>query len=335
MRILVVGPQSPDSFARNISVTLRAMQHTVMDHELSRAYHLQNRFVRRFQTYAPLVFPSIERRAYEKLITAVERAAFELLFFTYAIPPEVIDRLREISSAPMVCWFPDSLINFYRGHMVADRFDALFLKEPALIGKLRQHLEINAHYLPEACNPMWHTPVELSDEDRQRYSCEIAGIGTLHYYRARVLEPLQQYDLKIWGSNRPRWLVSPVSRNYAGAAVVELEKSKALRVAKIVVNVIHYSEIEGVNNSLFEIAGCGAFQIASWQRSIPEIFDVGREIVTFESRSELLDKVRYYLAHQEERNEIAYNGQQRAHRDHTYEQRLNTILRTVGLLKPV
>ncbi len=111
----------------------------------------------------------------------------------------------------------------------------------------------------------------------------------------RVMECLEGYNLKLWGPPWPFWLNSPLSRYYTGSEVHELEKAKAFNAAKIVVNTMHYGEIEGVNCRTFEAAGCGAFQIADWKPTLPDLFVPDQEIVTFTSREELKDKVDYYL----------------------------------------
>ena len=51
--------------------------------------------------------------------------------------------------------------------------------------------------------------------------------------------------------------------------------------------------------------------------------------MTFNALGELKEKVAYYLVHEEERQGIALKSQRRAHRDHTYELRLSSLLKTV------
>ncbi|HVB28620.1 MAG TPA: glycosyltransferase, partial [Terriglobia bacterium] len=80
-----------------------------------------------------------------------------------------------------------------------------------------------------------------------------------------------------------------------------------------------------------EAAGCGAFQIADWKPALPELFEPEREIVTFRTRRELKEKVDYYLARPQERREIAARACARAHRDHTYEKRLEKMFELMGL----
>ena len=160
-----------------------------------------------------------------------------------------------------------------------------------------------------------------------------AAQGTLHYYRAEMLELFQGYDLKVWGKV-VALAASEIRNHYAHHYLAESEKAKALGAAKIVINTMHYSEIEGVNCTLFEAAGCGAFQIADWKPSLPELFEPEREIVTFRTRQELKDKVDYYLAHPLERQEIASRALARAHREHTYEVRIHKMLDDLGLVAP-
>jgi spore maturation protein CgeB len=127
------------------------------------------------------------------------------------------------------------------------------------------------------------------------------------------------------------WMDSPVRQAYTNVFLAEDMKSAALRSAKIVINTIYLLDVEGVNCTLFETAGCGAFQIADWKPALPELFEPEREVVTFRTRSELKEKVDYYLSHSAEREAIAARAQERAHRDHSYEARLKRMFQILGL----
>jgi spore maturation protein CgeB len=109
---------------------------------------------------------------------------------------------------------------------------------------------------------------------------------------------------------------------------MELEKSKAFNGAKIVVNTFQ-GEVEGVNLRTFEAAGCGAFQICEYRTALEELFEIGKEIVIFKNRDDLLEKVEYYLTHPEERKRIANAGHERANRDHTYKERIEKMLQII------
>lgn len=83
----------------------------------------------------------------------------------------------------------------------------------------------------------------------------------------------------------------------------------------------------------FEIPACGAFMLAERTDEHLELFEENREAAYFGSVEELLDKVRYYLSHEDERQRIAKAGYRRVTAGrHTYLDRLKEILDQVKSL---
>jgi spore maturation protein CgeB len=89
---------------------------------------------------------------------------------------------------------------------------------------------------------------------------------------------------------------------------------------------MHYTESDGANCTLFETAGCGGFQIADLKPMSPSLFEPEREVVTFQTRADLKEKVDFYLAHPQDRLAIAERAYNRAQKDHTYEQAANHVI---------
>ena len=251
-----------------------------------------------------------------------------VLATTGEVPPQVIAALKG-EGAATAAWFTDSVANLGRHYLLAAPYDCLFFKEPYMVSLFRDKLEKNTYYLPEACNPRWHRPVELGEAERAYFGCDLSLAGNMYYYRALMLEHLLDYRVKIWGLSYPRWLDSPTRAVFMRQYVAREEKAKAFRAAAINVNSYHPTEITGVNCRTFEVAGCGGFQIAELRPELANLFEIDREIVTFHTLRELKEKVAYYLVHEEERQEIALRSQRRAHRDHTYELRLRSLLKAV------
>ncbi|RYE66688.1 MAG: hypothetical protein EOO81_11230, partial [Oxalobacteraceae bacterium] len=82
----------------------------------------------------------------------------------------------------------------------------------------------------------------------------------------------------------------------------------------------------------FEVALAGGFQLVD--TSIPEIrvgdfFDEGSEFVGFESVRECIDKLSFYLAHPQQRLEIARAAQRRAREHHLYAHRVSALFRAL------
>jgi hypothetical protein len=76
---------------------------------------------------------------------------------------------------------------------------------------------------------------------------------------------------------------------------------------------------------IFEGTLCGALVISdSAKNGLNELFHVGREIVLY--NNDFLEKIHFYLAHDNERVQIAVAGQKRALQEHTYHHRVKTIV---------
>ncbi|HLI30683.1 MAG TPA: glycosyltransferase [Terriglobia bacterium] len=332
MRILIAGKFYPDSFARCIATTAELMGHTVRAFETEGVNWRRKRIWKVSWTLLETGFPKVEWAWQQRIYKCVKQFCPDLILFpNEGFSPEVIRDMKRATRAKLAIWYPDHLVNLGRQYMLAAEYDAWFFKDPYMADIFRAKLGLNAHYLPEACHSQWHRRTEPSGEALRRYGCDLATAGNMYYYRAKMLEAFKGYDLKIWGNSYPRWLKSPMRASYPGIYVAEEEKARAFNAAKIVINTMHYGEIEGVNCRLFEAAGCGAFQIADWKPALADLFEPEHEIVTFRTLRELKEKIDYYLARPDERREIADRAYIRAHRDHTYEKRLQMMFEVLGL----
>jgi spore maturation protein CgeB len=240
--------------------------------------------------------------------------------------PKTIQRMRGRSTAPFACWCQDQLSTLGRQYVLGAGYDVVFTKDRYMQDIFSRMIRSTTfHYLPEACNPRVHRTVEVTEAEQVKYGCEIMIAGNIYYYRQEILQQLDAFDVKMWGS-RTDWLIDRLGSKHQGRPVYGDEKAKAARAAKICLNTLHYAEINSLNCRAFEIAGCGGFQLASSVPVLAEHFEPGEELATFATIDELIEKAHHYLAHPDEAARIARNGQLRAHRDHTYEKRLEQII---------
>lgn len=243
------------------------------------------------------------------------------------LSPKTLVRLRRVTTAKLVCWCQDQMTTLGRQYLLAGEYDHIFLKDRYLVDLFHRMIGLPVTYLPEACSPAVHRIVPLSAGDRARYECDVCTYGNLYYYRQGIMQALDGYHVRIWG-DVPDWLVNRVPRMVMHKPVHELEKAKALAAARVTLNTLHFGEIDGLNARAFEAAGCGAVQLLSASPVVAEHFAVGKEVETFDSREELLAKVALLLAEPERAAAMRAASERRAHRDHTYVQRLTSLLRT-------
>lgn len=84
-----------------------------------------------------------------------------------------------------------------------------------------------------------------------------------------------------------------------------------------------------VKGRMAEIALSGGFVLTEHVPGIEEVFEVGSEVETFDSREELLAKIRYYLAHPAERERIAERGHMRAVRDYDVRRAIPSLVERI------
>jgi spore maturation protein CgeB len=322
-RIGVIGPVGPDYFAENVGDALQCLGHVVTYLGSARPSG-HNRLVGRAAELARQTLPRLDERAQDTIVRAALAADCEIVINLDArLVPRVVTRLRS-GGAQVAFWFPDSVANLGRQLMLLAPYDAIFFKEPHLTEVLRATLELPVYYLPQACNPRWHRPANESGTEPF-----LVIAGNMYPSRVRLLERLiaKGIPLRLYGSGFPRWIGETAARTvHTGQYVAREEKARVFRSAAGVLNTMHPSEVSGVNVRLFEAAGCGAAVLTEFRPTVPELFAVGNEVLTFHDFDDLVEQATRLLSERGLTARLGDAAAQRAHRDHTYDLRVTSIL---------
>lgn len=92
------------------------------------------------------------------------------------------------------------------------------------------------------------------------------------------------------------------------------------------------AEGEVGNMRMFEATGAGACLLTDDGTNMKDLFEDGKELVTYKNADDCIEKVNYLLSHENERKQIADAGQRRTLKDHTIENRckeINTYLQEI------
>jgi spore maturation protein CgeB len=77
----------------------------------------------------------------------------------------------------------------------------------------------------------------------------------------------------------------------------------------------------------FEVPASGGFLMTEYAPGLEDFYEIGKEIVIFENLKDLASKIRYYISHPEDRDSIATAGFERTKNEHTYEKRLDKVIK--------
>ena len=92
--------------------------------------------------------------------------------------------------------------------------------------------------------------------------------------------------------------------------------------------VINYHSFRLIQE-LLKFLRAASFQLTDVRQELHRYYEVGKEIETYTTSEELIEKLDYYLEHNKERNRIARKGCIQTMSYHTYKNRLTKMFKII------
>lgn len=151
---------------------------------------------------------------------------------------------------------------------------------------------------------------------------KLTGMERLHLLRAIT----KRHTLDLFTLD-PAFSL-PNLRNH-GTTDYYAEMPRVFKKSRINLNISLRSIKSGIPLRAFDIMGAGGFLLSNYQEDFLENFTPGVDFEYYESESDLLQKLDYYLSHEEERAAVAKNGHDKVASAHTYRDRVREMLSAV------
>lgn len=224
-------------------------------------------------------------------------------------------------------------------------YDYVFTLELNCVSLYKQLGCEQVHYLPFGVHTEHYGP--LPTQTPFPLKRDVSFIGSAYWNRIYFLQPIMPQLVKyntningVWWDRLPEY---PVYQHKIelGKWMGPVETAAAYNASKIVINLHRSHEDDSVNQNLlnipaaspnprtFEISACGTLQLCDARDDLARFYEPAKEIVTYSSPQDLLEKVEFYLTHEKERQDIALRALERTYRDHTYNTRVNELLSIV------
>ncbi len=330
MKVLVTGYHNPhyETVTEYMERAVRALGHDLVGYDDAR-HIIPGRLRSRVRVLEEVNLRHINRR----LLALARRAKPEVVLVTGGdrIRKDTIEALKA-AGVLTVLWTTDPPRGCMPHLRVAPHYDRIFCQGSEFVELLRERGTDSARWLPVGCDPASHHPVEVTDEEVRLFGGDVVFVGSWYPERAALFERLCAYDLAVWG---PGWEMLPkdsaVRRHLRGAHTTPADWRKIYSASGIVL-ATHYHDPTGsypvyqASPRVFEALACGAFVLCDRQRDVLALFRDGEHLVCFSDGDDLVEKVRYYLAHEEERQAIARQGRAEVLSRHTYVHRIETLL---------
>lgn len=213
--------------------------------------------------------------------------------------------------APMAYWASDTHINNgksgdsypYRLAM-AKKADYVFCAQKRGAEEMRRDGIANPIWLPHGFEPQAYPKFDILTK---KYDvCFVGHVNTKN--REDALDCVfREFPNFYYGQQ----LFDAAARKYAESKIcfnISMEDDLIMRV--------------------FEVMGSGSFLLTNWVPTIEELFEDKKHLVLYRSMDEAVDKAKYYLSHDSEREAIAQAGYEHVLNNHTIQKRVDVILET-------
>lgn len=168
---------------------------------------------------------------------------------------------------------------------------------------------------------------------KSKDSIESDKYAYAHYFMARRVTELERtalltsiserFNLKIYTKGDTSSI--PHAQNM-GPVDYYNDMPYVFKASKININITLKSILSGIPLRAMDIMGCGGFLMSNYQSELLDYFNPGEDIAVFESESDMLNQIDFYLKHDDIRMEIAENGYKKIKNYHSFMERVKIIL---------
>ena len=168
------------------------------------------------------------------------------------------------------------------------------------------------------CDPL-KTEYDIINSSRD---IDLIFIGALHLNKMPLIAKLKQAfgkRLRLYGlSSFKKNIYMNLKYGYTGwvKPLPFNEYVKLYQRTKIGINIHNRGDYTVGSYRLFDLPANGVMQISDGGNFLNDFFSVGNEIESYRSSDELIDKIKFYLLNDVERNRIALNGYLRVQKDY-------------------
>jgi len=211
-------------------------------------------------------------------------------------------------------------------------FDVVYTTKPRNVDELPKLGARRVFCIYQAYDCNVHRPLPLTAEDYQKWGSDVAFVGTFERDRAEQMLFLAQQGIKVrvWGSNWSKWKDKHPNLQVEAQAVYNDNFIKVINSTKINLNFLRKANRDQHTNRSLEIPACSSFMLAERTEEHLHLFTEGKEAEFFDSLTELLGKVKFYLAQNQQRKAIASSGRQRCiNSGYSHHERLKVMLEQV------
>ncbi len=307
------------------------------------------------------------RKFNEELFALIQRENPDLFFvfmYTDELDREILLKIKNETKTKTLAWFADDYWRFWNySRRWAPYFTWVATTDAKAVDRYRGAGSENVIHSQWACNTDIFKPFGIKKD------IDVSFVGQYKSPRAAVLRRLAREGINVeafgfgWpaqttgvvqsggpnGKISEKKMIEIISRSkinlnlnvrpgvFAPRALARLFLKKSMNRLVPDIHLIdnirayfHFPTLH-IHARPFELAGCRAFVISGHSEGIENYYEKDKEMAFYSSPEDLAKKIKFYLAHPEERERIAEAAYRRTLAEHTYERRFWQLFREMNM----
>jgi len=226
--------------------------------------------------------------------------------------PQTLYQIKEsFPNKILICFNPDDPFNRGSGGLNIEKsiplYDQYFIWSNSLVERIKKYGCKNVYYLPFAADTKIIYPYNsdkkvidvsfIGNSDKER------NTFFMNLEREIIGQNLSEFSINIYGNGWNNFKKIKLNNEIEGDKLLKTFSSTIINL-----NILRKANKNSINMRTFEIPASGAFMLHEKSYEAAEYFKPGIEADYYSDVRDCLDKIKYYLEHEDIRDKIAKAG---------------------------
>ena len=272
--------------------------------------------------------PHGREKAQKKLLQTIKNEKpsltfmFDSLYYDLDLP-HILTQIKKISPQTQNVFFSgDDDLMFDANRYLGIYFDYILVAQIDYVSLFKKDGISGAEFTVQTKNN------PFKEKLKKKY--DVSFIGTPKTDRKEIVEYLHKNKINISLFGSHNWSNYPQLKKIYHGSLPSADYMKTINQTKI--NICLSRNMEGIphmKGRYLEYVECGAFSLVEESPQLRMLFKENKEIVFFQNKEDLLKKIKYYLANENERETIAKSAYKRLKKNYNFETELSKFIQKI------
>lgn len=295
--------------ARNIKIQLNKqdIHSEIFDF---RDFFLENKNII-YKVFNKIFKKIIYKKINKKFLSIIQKSHYEFILILKGVEIDLstIKKIKDLDNF-LINWSPDHYFNNLNSSKNLKSslpfYDLIISPRTHLFDFYRSKGVKNLLHIDWYLNTDLQYPI--NDNKHLEYLYDVSFIGNWSPKREKYISFLSKYNVNIWGGGWKKSSAEFKKRFKINESIFFPEMSKIIDSSKINLNFLTNENYDTSNFRNYELLAAKGFQLTEYSDFLSKQFEDKKHLVFFRDELDLIEKIKYYLKSNDERENIRNQG---------------------------